>query len=116
MERDVELQLTQRMAAIEATISGFAKDVTRRFDEQAVSLAEIEDQVKRTNGRVNVLEQDRAVREAMAKVPASSQSVPVVASSVITLSDLKWWIAIAMGSGGFAVSVTLWILKMVGKL
>lgn len=116
MERDVELQLTQRMASIEATITGFAKDVTRRFDEQGQALDDIREQTTLTNGRVNRLEQDNAVREALAKVPAAPSQVPVVASSVITLSDLKWWIAIAMGSGGFAVSVTLWILKMAGKL
>ncbi|ODS54700.1 MAG: hypothetical protein ABS36_11080 [Acidobacteria bacterium SCN 69-37] len=114
--RDVEMELTQRLASLEATLAGFAKDVSRRFDAADENLTEIKTQVTRTNGRVNDLERINAVREALAKVESPSRAVEVGSTSVITITDLKWWIAIAMGSSTVAVSVTLWVLKIAGKL
>ena len=49
IDRDVELKLTSHLASLEATINGFAKDVTRRLER-------IEEQTTATNGRVTQLE------------------------------------------------------------
>jgi len=116
MDRDVELELTRRMASLEATLTGFAKDVTRRFDDADESLSEIKTQVLATNGRVTKLERENAVRTAIAQSAPGGRSGAASVVGVITLAELKWWIAIAMGSGTFAVSVTLWVLKVAGKL
>ena len=86
MERDVERELSQRMASIESTIVGFAKDTTRRLER-------IEEQTTKTNGRVDALEKVNAVRDALEM--SGSKAVPVVAPAVITLTDIKWWVAIA---------------------
>lgn len=113
MERDVELLLTERMAAIEERITHLAREVARGFKQQAEALDEITVQVKQTNGRVNALERENEVRAAVRK---AAESAGVATSAVITIGHLKWWIAIAMGSGSFAVGVTLWILRTAGKL
>lgn len=101
MERDVELQLTSQMAAMEAMLAGFAKDVTRRLDR-------IETQTTLTNGRVSSLERVNASAVAV--------SSAVLKPRPVGLSDLRLYLTIAIGSGTMAVGVVLWVLKVAGVL
>lgn len=116
MEKDVEIRLTSQLASMEAVIAGFAKDVNRRFDDQAGDLKEIRVQVTATNGRVSALETANKVRDAIGADAAAPHTNPVVAPAVITLSDIKWWIAIAVGCLTGGAGFTIWILNLVGKL
>jgi hypothetical protein len=116
MEKDVEIRLTSQLASMEAVIAGFAKDVNRRFDDQAGDLKEIRVQVTATNGRVSALETANKVRAAIGAIAATPHANPVVAPAVITLSDIKWWLYIAIGCLTAGAGFTVWILKLVGKL
>jgi hypothetical protein len=100
MERDVELALSRELAAVQATLVEFAKDTGRRLER-------IEEQTTKTNGRVDRLEQVTAVQagvqQAMAVVQQRSDSKPpqvVVGTEVVTLTNFKWWLAIAIGCFG----------------
>lgn len=115
MEHDVEVALTARMASLEATITGFAKDVQRRFDTQAEALDDIRAQTHLTNGRVTQLEQADAVRAAVANA-VTSDARRLRGPSLITLSDFKWWVAIAIGCLTAGAGFTVWVLTLVGKL
>ena len=85
--------------------SGFG-EVTRRLDTQGAQLRSIDEQVQKTNGRVTALETVNTVRSASAGKTVG----------VVTLSDLKFYVAVAIGSGTMAVAVTLWVLKVADKL
>jgi hypothetical protein len=100
MERDVELALSRELASLQATLVGFAKDTARRLDR-------IETQTTLTNGRVDRLEQTTAVQagvqQAMATAQQRSDNKPaqvVVGTEVVTLTNFKWWLAIAIGCFG----------------
>lgn len=101
MERDVEMELTQRLSSLEATLLGFAKDTTRRLER-------IEDQTTKTNGRVDKLEQVNARRDGQDEI--------VLKPRPLSLADLRLYVAIAIGSGTMAVGVVLWVLKSAGAL
>ena len=101
MDRDVELALSREVAALEATVSGFAKDVSRRLDEQAKTLDDIREDVRATNGRVTKLESAN-----------TKDGKPVIRS--VTLDDLKVYVAIALVSTSLTATVGLWVLKVAG--
>lgn len=115
MERDVEVELTREIASLQATISGFAKDVQRRFDAQSTALEDIRQQTHETNGRVTALEQADAVRAAVTKA-VQDGAERTHAPALITLSDFKWWISIAVGCLGAGAAFTIWVLQLVGRL
>ena len=87
MEHDVEVELTARIASLEATIAGFARDVQRRFDGQGEALEDIRRQVHATNGRVDALEKAEAVSLALAEEPFLSATASFGCSSPSWPSD-----------------------------
>jgi hypothetical protein len=95
MERDVELALSRELASLQATLVGFAKDTARRLER-------IEEQTTKTNGRVDALETltkvQSGVQQAMAAVQRDQKGpAVVVGAEVVTLSNFRWWLAIAIG-------------------
>lgn len=117
MERDVEMQLSTAIASMQATLTGFAKDVTRRFDEQGERLDQIHAQVQATNGRVTVLETINHERGAQKQVRVGrAERVEIGDNAPLRLSQLKLLVAVAIGSAAMAIGCVLWVLEVVGKL
>lgn len=101
------MDLTTAVASLQATASSGFAEMNRRFEEQNSVLERVEEQVRITNGRVTALETVNKVKDAQSGQPTVG---------VVTLSQLKFYAALAIGSGSMAVAVTLWVLKMAGKI
>lgn len=101
------MDVTTAVASLQATASAGFQEMNRRFEEQHAVLNRVEEQVRITNGRVTALETVNKVKDATSGQPTVG---------VVTLAQLKFYAALAIGSGSMAVAVTLWVLKMAGKI
>ncbi|GAB6408819.1 hypothetical protein bcgnr5381_57740 [Bacillus cereus] len=66
-----------------------------------------------TNGRVNTLE---GVNKERASAMADVRRETAKPAGTVSVDDLKLYVGLVVGSGSMAVFVTLWVLKIAGKL
>lgn len=119
MERDVEMELTATVASLTAKLDAVSDDLARRIDhvhadggrridEVLVEVRRIAGEWHATNGRVGRMEE----RVKTLFRGASSQSP----AGTVTLSQLKLYVAIALGAATLGIGACLWVLQIAGKL